>query len=562
MSSASMNRMLLHLVAALSLALPLAAQTPEAAPEAVVAAASAATPVLTPDAGPTSWNAGPYSYDPSGNIIGIGGGNGNQSFRYDVNGRLVTSTITSPLGSTSEQFSYDAYANMLSHTIDGTTTSYPTTSSTNHLTSGINAAYDSAGNMTQWQPPGTAVVYHYTFDALHMMNESNATNTSGGAYSGAHRVIHVYTADDERAWTYDLTANESHWRIRGLDGKVLRDFDNLGTSWTAARDYLYRDGALLGAITPSGSEYYTLDHLGTPRLITDGSGNQIGLHTYRPFGQEWSVTDPTQEGNPLRFTGHERDADSLAGGANGVDYMHARFYDGPVGRFLSMDAYPSTADDPQTWNPYSYVGNAPVLYSDPSGHVREYAAQQVPNVDCPAGTEGTSCFDFSYDTSGWTDPLSVFGDLRQRANAAVDEMNAAGVAWAEGVKQNGQHLVGAISILRFIHLDGPSISKYGTGRIFQIRIGDERPYMVRLDYKALGKQGSDPRLHLNLQRQGKGGPGVNKHIDLQRYLDAARTFAQYFESGAPRAPLPVMVYPCNMSNICEGTSFDTLQRTY
>ncbi len=70
-----------------------------------------------------------------------------------------------------------------------------------------------------------------------------------------------------------------------------------------------------------------------------------------------------------KFTGKERDAES------GLDYFGARYYSSVIGRFTSPDwaakAEPvpyANLDNPQTLNLYSYVGNNPLLRTDPTGH--------------------------------------------------------------------------------------------------------------------------------------------------------------------------------------------------
>jgi RHS repeat-associated protein len=72
------------------------------------------------------------------------------------------------------------------------------------------------------------------------------------------------------------------------------------------------------------------------------------------------------DGQPKRFTGHERDSES------GLDYMIGRYYAAPMGRFLSVD----TGDDsdplnPQSWNKYTYVRNNPINATDPTGEFLE-----------------------------------------------------------------------------------------------------------------------------------------------------------------------------------------------
>jgi hypothetical protein len=124
----------------------------------------------------------------------------------------------------------------------------------------------------------------------------------------------VYTADDERiavrrgqSWT---------WTVRGLDNKVLREFmssepnnspgvPTAGGQWI--KDYIWRDGLLLVSIDATGTYHYYLDHLGTPRLITNASGVKVAEHAYYPFGSEISLTPHESNEEAMKFTGHERD---------------------------------------------------------------------------------------------------------------------------------------------------------------------------------------------------------------------------------------------------------------
>jgi len=111
---------------------------------------------------------------------------------------------------------------------------------------------------------------------------------------------------------------------------------------------------------PVKLSFYHVDHLGTPRVIIDVSGNLVSRHKYLPFGEELSAPPST---NSHKFTGHERDTET------GLDYMLARYFgQGTTMRFLSTDPGEDTSSDvPQSWNKYTYVRNNPVNANDPTG---------------------------------------------------------------------------------------------------------------------------------------------------------------------------------------------------
>ncbi len=124
--------------------------------------------------------------------------------------------------------------------------------------------------------------------------------------------------------------------------------------------------------------YYHLDHLGTPRVITDINGHLVEQHKYLPFGEELNA--PTGM-NSHQFTGHERD------GETGLDYMLARYYGAGIGRFASPDPVAGYAEYPQTLNRYVYAANNPLNFIDPDG--RDFTLSCEDESDsCHGGQQG------------------------------------------------------------------------------------------------------------------------------------------------------------------------------
>ncbi|MEP7012661.1 MAG: RHS repeat-associated core domain-containing protein [Acidobacteriota bacterium] len=296
------------------------------------------------------WNAGTYLYDGAGNVKSIGG----SGFAYDPASRLTTANLWDGTGSTgtplkTQTYSYDLFGNLQAiGGLGGRNT--PTSSATNRL-NGAGMAYDAAGNQTA----NIGAVHEY--DPFHLMWHFQ---------SGAEDWRYVYTAEDERIWSFK-TGGTSRWTLRDLGNNVLREYTNNGGAWSVTEDFIHRGGQLLAADTTAGVSHFHLDHLGTPRLVTNQSGVKTAYHVYWPYGEE--LTSATQDAERMKFTGHERDLNGSAGTGDDLDYMHARFCSPVTGRFSTTDPSPRSIrmSMPQSWNRYSYVMGNPYKYVDPGG---------------------------------------------------------------------------------------------------------------------------------------------------------------------------------------------------
>lgn len=114
------------------------------------------------------------------------------------------------------------------------------------------------------------------------------------------------------------------------------------------------------------------DHLGTPRIILDQTGNfaNVKRHDYLPFGEELyggtggrtpAMGYVAGDGVRQQFTQKERDIET------GLDYFEARYFSSTQGRFTSPDLLSGRPGSPQSWNRYAYSINNPLKYIDPSG---------------------------------------------------------------------------------------------------------------------------------------------------------------------------------------------------
>ena len=302
------------------------------------------------------WGSGEMSYDGAGNITQMVRTGMTNTFVYDEASRLVEASVENWL----ETYEYDAFGNItrIETTEPGVGTLPPYEPDidelTNRIEESVGVDYDDAGNLTL-----SSLSYSYEWNPLNQLERQvNPSN---------RRWFHIYTAEGERLVTIDwwegVPSRQATFTLRGLGSQVLSQFELVGPdqsgNWERDRDYIYAGSRLLASDDESGSGevHYHLDHLGTPRLLTDATGARISAHDYLPYGEEITVAGA----DVMKFTGHERDIET------GHDYMHARYYHEYLGRFLSVDLRMGMISKPQTLNRYMYASGSPMRFVDPTG---------------------------------------------------------------------------------------------------------------------------------------------------------------------------------------------------
>ncbi len=150
---------------------------------------------------------------------------------------------------------------------------------------------------------------------------------------------------------------------------------------------LYVDD-VLNMRTDTENFFYHCDDNHNVRKITNRIGQVVESYDYDDFGAPLiSVTDGEPSsvsgiGNPYLFNGRRFDPES------GFYYYRSRYMDPQVGRFISRDYLGVWGDRGNHGNAYSFVGNNPHTFLDPSGMKPKDGERTPYERTTPTGTIG------------------------------------------------------------------------------------------------------------------------------------------------------------------------------
>ena len=303
-----------------------------------------------------------YTFDSGGNVTAITDSrHGNQTYSYDALDRLTTATNGATGGYGTVTYSYNQIGNLLNNSQVGRYT-YNTSGATStrpHAVTRVGTntySYDANGNLSRGG--GRTLTW-------------DAENRPTRIVKDAVTTTFVYDGDGGRV-------------KKTVQGTTTVYIGQLYVCTDTACAKLIYAGAQRVAMVQVGSgsaSYFHADHLGSTSVLTNASGTAEEHNSYRPYGDSHTHTGTSDVA--YKYTGQERDASTE------LAFYQARYYDLPLGRFVSPDSIVPNFLDPQAFNRYAYARNNPVRYTDPTGHWwNDWPGDNWPGDDWPGDNWG------------------------------------------------------------------------------------------------------------------------------------------------------------------------------
>jgi RHS repeat-associated protein len=310
-----------------------------------------------------------YQYDAVGDITQVSeqspdGSTRTANYSYDALNRLTEEKVTDGSGVHTTDYTYDLAGNRYSQTdASGTTYFYYYSENPEEL-------------RAQVTPDNTETDFYYDANGslltTALNNNGTPTVTASYTYDDRNRLVSATVNGQTESFTYDDDGN----RVSSTTASGTTLYENDQQSPTGYSQVLAEKSAsgaiqaayayglqLIAQSRPaSGTSIYLYDGHGSVRALANTSGNVTDTYTYDAFGN--LTSPPGSTINVYLYSGQR--FDSILGQYD----LRAREYDPSIGRFTTLDdpRFTAGAGNFGNANAYIYVGDRPIIASDPTGH--------------------------------------------------------------------------------------------------------------------------------------------------------------------------------------------------
>lgn len=289
-----------------------------------------------------------YQYDDAGRMLSWTGDGAPKIYQYDNNGQLTRSV--DDFGTT--DYTYDPLGNNIDNG--------KIYDKANRLTqdSATTYSYDANGNLTLKQDKTTGARSVYTWDAKNQLIRVD-TYTDDVSTSPVSVTSFTYGPLGRR-WSKTVDGHAYKYIYSRNDRIGTLDDANSLVEYVSFSNVIDEP---VGMEKGGKKYFFHSNHQGSVMALTDETRVQAS-YQYNAFGRTAVMGDDGL--NDFRYTGREYDGEDLY-------YYRARYYDAGTSRFYSEDPIGYAGG----LNLYSYIRNAPVLYRDPMGLLRDCDQEQI-----------------------------------------------------------------------------------------------------------------------------------------------------------------------------------------
>ena len=204
----------------------------------------------------------------------------------------------------------------------------------------------------------------FAYDANgNLTNEVTAATTNGYSWDAEDRLVQITLFTNNTHFTSQFTYDGFGRRVQIVEKNNGTTTSTKNFVWSGrqlceerdAGDNVTKRFLAEGEQINGTSYYFTFDHLGSLREMTDSSGTIHARYDYDPYGRRTKISGDLDA--DFGFTGYYVHQPS------GLQLALYRAYDADLGRFINRDPIGEAGG----LNLYDYVANNPINFYDPLG---------------------------------------------------------------------------------------------------------------------------------------------------------------------------------------------------